>query len=330
MPRVVLITEGGWGIGYGHVARCRSLYEAFQESGAAPEFILRVVGDVGNVLHGKKSISFDWLEEREKLLSRLEGADVAVVDSYRVDLALCQSIAERVKVPVFLDDDNRIAYPKGVVINGGIGAEALNYPATEGVHYLLGCRYAPLRAEFRAVPPRKLRKTLERILITFGGDDVRDLIPRVLALLVEQWPEAAKMVVVGQAFRHEGEIRKAVDPRTTLFPSPDAEGMKEIMLSADAAVAAGGQTLYELARTGVPPVVVAIAENQLLNIQGWRAAGFIEYAGWWEEEGLLDRIASSLRMIEDLRVREERAMIGRALVDGNGSLRVAEYVLKRV
>jgi len=38
--KVFIITEGGKNIGFGHITRCLSLYQAFEEKEIIPEFIL--------------------------------------------------------------------------------------------------------------------------------------------------------------------------------------------------------------------------------------------------------------------------------------------------
>ena len=55
--------------------------------------------------------------------------------------------------------------------------------------------------------------------------------------------------------------------------------------------------VYELARVGVPTMALAVAENQMYNVIGWQKAGFIEYAGWWEDPDLLYNIEKMLRKL---------------------------------
>ena len=76
---------------------------------------------------------------------------------------------------------------------------------------------------------------------------------------------------------------------------------------------------------GVPTVAVAIIENQLYNIHGWEKAGFIEYAGWWENSNALKNIVTSVNRLRTPAVREARLYIGRKFVDGKGAIRIAEY-----
>ena len=40
MKKVFILTEGGENKGFGHITRCTSLYQAFEEKGIIPEFIV--------------------------------------------------------------------------------------------------------------------------------------------------------------------------------------------------------------------------------------------------------------------------------------------------
>jgi RimJ/RimL family protein N-acetyltransferase len=59
--------------------------------------------------------------------------------------------------------------------------------------------------------------------------------------------------------------------------------MAELMTASDIAVSAAGQTLFELARCGVPTIAVGVAENQRHNLEGFTDAGVCYNAGWWGE-----------------------------------------------
>ena len=38
--KVIILTEGGKDIGFGHITRCMSLYQAFEEKGIKSQFIV--------------------------------------------------------------------------------------------------------------------------------------------------------------------------------------------------------------------------------------------------------------------------------------------------
>ena len=100
------------------------------------------------------------------------------------------------------------------------------------------------------------------------------------------------------------------------------------MLKSDIDISAGRQTLYELARLGISTIGVCVAENQLGNIKGWEKIGFLEYAGFDNEDNIIVKINNLLKILENIKIRESKSKIGRKIVDGKGSLRVSNKLLK--
>ncbi len=327
--KVCILTEGGKNIGSGHITRSTTIYQALQERDIQPTFIINDDESARQQLTGGgiSSIGFDWLNDTERLFSLIEDADIVFVDSYLAGYDLYESISKAVKKGVYFDDDMRMNYPEGFVVNGAISAERMPYPEQEGVTYLLGAKYTPLRKEFWDVPAKPIRDIPEAVMITFGGTDVRNLTPKVLKLLVDAYPGLVKKVIIGNGFRNTTEIESFKDHNTELMYHPDAAEMKKVMLESDIAISAGGQTLYELARVGVPTIAVTVAENQSVNIEGCQDAGFVEYAGDGASERLPERINQKIEMLKDNKVREGKSKAGREVIDGKGSSRIVREVL---
>ncbi len=328
--RVYILTEGDRSKGFGHVTRCLSLYQAFEEKDIKPKFFINGDDSVIGLVKNTDYEITDWLKMRQEVFERIKNSDIVIIDSYLADKEFYEYLSKLVKLPVYIDDNKRIDYPKGIVINGNIHAKDLNYPEKEGIIYLLGTKYTPLRKEFWEVPEKEIRDTVQSIMITFGGDDVRNMTPKVLKLLSENYPELKKNVIIGKGFCNVNEIKTAADRNTNLIYYPDAEQMKQVMLDSDIAISAGGQTLYELARVGVPTVVVIVADNQIGSAKGWEKVGFVQVSGIWQEETLIEKLEMKLEFLKNPEIREVTYKIGRKLVDGRGSLRIREFISKEV
>lgn len=324
--KTVIVTEGGRDKGFGHITRCISFYEGFRERGL--EGILVVNGDdsIRNLLKGIKHTIFNWLEHPKKLMEEIGGADVAVVDSYLASQMVYRQISERVRCGVYFDDMQRLDYPEGIVINGAINAEGLRYPRKEGVTYLLGIKYTPLRKEFVKVPKKRIRRNVRTMMITFGGDD-KGLTPRIVDYLNQTYPRIRKEVVVGRGFENISDIKRLEGPLASLIYFPNAQVMKELMLKADLTISGGGQTLYELARVGVPTIAIGLSENQLTNIKGWQKVGFLSHAGSYRDGRLLDRLKREVDRLLPYEVRLKRSEAGRTTMDGKGVERAIDRIL---
>lgn len=325
---VLILTEGGKNTGFGHITRCTSIYQAFEEIGVQADFVVNGDEGVQGLLPSKNCNVFNWLNDQETLFATIKNADIVLIDSYLAGYEIYEKISNVVKKAVYFDDNMRIEYPKGFVVNGTIFAEQMPYPRREGVTYLLGAKYTPLRKEFWDVPAKLICDSIESVMITFGGTDIRNLSPKVLKLLVDTHPELRKKVIIGKGFRNITEIEDIKTHNTELIYYPDATEMKKIMLESDIAIAGGGQTLYELARVGVAAVVVAVADNQKNNIRGFENAGFSEYAGMWNDEILLEMIERKVHSLRSRVVREHKRRIGTKVVDSDGSSRLVKRVLQ--
>lgn len=325
--KIIIITEGSGEIGFGHITRCMSLYQAFSAKGLSVKFIVNGDESVTSLLEETDHSIFNWLKNPDKLFKILDDIDILVIDSYLADQELYMKLAELVSLGVYIDDNMRIEYPKGIVINGSINAEKLDYPLSKGVNYLLGSRYIPLRREFWDVPDKKINATPKNVMVTFGGDNLRNLTPKILESLKNNFNHFNMIVVIGRGFNKISEIEDIEDDDTELIYYPDAKGMLEIMLRSDIAISAGGQTLYELARVGLPTIAVGVAFNQKHNVENWMKVGFIEFAGFWEDEDLYDNVLNKLDRLKDYDTRLEKNRSGRDSVDGKGANYIVKYCL---
>lgn len=308
--KVFIITEGSRNIGFGHIARCISLYQAFEEKGIIPEFIINGDNSVKDLLKEKKHQILNWLEEKSELFELVKNADITIIDSYLADISFYENLSKLVKIPVYIDDTKRLDYPKGIVVNGSICAKEIDYPEKERITYLLGTKYIPLRKEFWDIPAKKINKKVKNILVTFGGMNHSDLIHRIISYLKNKFDF----------------IFHVIEPKQNRL---DAKEMLDLMLKADICISGGGQTTYELARVGVPTIGICFADNQRLNLEGWQERKFIEYVGWWKDENVLDNVMTKVNLLMSRLKRKEKSKIGRQMVDGKGARRVCDLVMKK-
>jgi len=303
--KVFIVTEAGNNIGFGHLMRMLAIYQGFEEKGVKPKFIINADDSVSSFLNDTDYEIFNWLQDQNRLFEVIKDADIVFVDSYLADRELYEKISEIVKLPVYYDDNNRIEYSKGVVVNGNIHAKDLDYPKRDDIIYLLGVEYLPLRKEFWDLPEKVIKEDIESVMVTFGGDDSKDMTPKVLKILNERFPHLKKNVVIGNSFKNIEEIKEVADENTNLIYYPDAKKMRDIMLESDIAISAGGQTLYELARTGTPTIAIGVAENQKGNIDGFLKNGLILFAGWWNNEVVWEKICYYLTDLKSQSLRKK-------------------------
>ncbi|MFC1621642.1 PseG/SpsG family protein [Candidatus Omnitrophota bacterium] len=306
--RIAILTEGGSGIGFGHMTRCLSLYTEFKSRNLETLFIINNNKEATDRLRG---IIYSVYEPEKcstrEMLKLLSGFDCVIVDSYILTRDDYLKIQESTRLLVSIDDNNRIDYPSGIVLNGSIYADELKYPKTKDITYLLGTEYIPIRREFCEAKAKDIKKDISSFLITFGGYCGPDKIINDIKDTILSQRSSADLNVT------DGGL-KSLD-------------MLRLMEDADIAISAGGQTLYELARAGTPTIGICMAENQLRNLEGWARRGFLEYCGWYNDRNLLRRIKEAIKRLMKEKVRKAMRHAGLALMDGKGTQRTVDRII---
>ncbi len=321
---VFILTEGGKDIGFGHVARCSSIYQAFVNFNIIPKFIINGDDSVQSILKEINYTSWNWTED----LSIIDNADIVVIDSYLANIDIYNKIYESVPLIVSIDDNNRLEYPKGIIVNGTLDVSNMDYAEREGIKYLVGKDFIPLRDDFWDISRLKINDNISNILITTGGNDLRNLTPKLLELLNNNFPDLNKKIIIADSFNNISDIESLKTNHTQLIYSPNSKEMLSAMSTVDLAISASGQTLYELACVGVPTIAIGIIDNQKDNIKNWQKVDFIEYAGCWNNKDLLDNILEKIELLKDKDISYVKMLIGIKSVDGKRYLRIVKEFLK--
>ncbi len=327
-------------IGTGHLMRMLALGQAWLDGGGrvrvvagnAPGPLLDRLGIEGFAVDPASGV-----DRRDPGLRDILAADSdarAVIDSPRIgvpDLAALAGVADRVLV---VDDMAALPhYPVAWVVNQNAHADRAAYPAEPGARYLLGLPYVLLRGEFRRTwPARLVADRARHLLVAFGGADPRGMTGRALHAL-ERLPAALRgdlevRVVVGAANPAGEALERAVAASSIAIAlERDVRDMAGQMAWADLALSSGGTTIWELARTGCPTLVVETAPPEVLLAQGLARVGLFDRLGTaaaLDDDGIATAVA---RRIDDPQWRSEMAILGPTLVDGHGCARVIDALL---
>jgi len=326
--RIAFVVSGGRISGLGHVQRCTALASALTIHGFTCMFV--VEGDDSAATEARAAGFGAKLAEQTDICDevRRTAAQVVVVDSYQLHDAQLRSLAKVCPRIVVIDDLADRQLPVSIVVNGAVGARRELYGDSGVARYLLGPAYVLLRPEFAEPVRRSERPQVERVLVTVGGSDARNITPRLVDWVIEELPDAAVDVVVGPFFTNPSPVSDnagRVGRRLSLVRNP--RQIREFMLAADIAVCAGGQTTYELAATGTPALGIQLAPNQRFNLEGLSKAGTLRWVGEVNDPELAVALRTALRDLAN-RPLDRAAMTsaGTRAVDGHGCQRVAEAI----
>jgi UDP-2,4-diacetamido-2,4,6-trideoxy-beta-L-altropyranose hydrolase len=333
-PIIVFRTEGGLAIGLGHIRRSMTLAQELQKQGARAIFVLPE-DPVSLEILGREgfraiTVAMDKDLDLAETLKCMESssARAAVIDAYSI---LDFSRIAKVAFTGVIDDLAERSLPVNLIINGGVDAQELRYRASAHTELLLGPKYSLLREEFSEAPIRRQEEGIERVLITLGGSDNATLSAHIMTWVRETLPGARLDVVIGAFFNRttKDAIRHLIkeDPGAHQYENPPH--MRELMLACDVAITGGGQTTYELAATGTPGLAVRLAANQTGNLTGLSGKGVLRWIGDATDSNLKDKLISALRYLaENKKTRDEMSRAGRQLVDGRGTERAAQAILR--
>lgn len=324
----------------GHLQRCLSLATALALRGNASHFLIRGNGVAHDRITGcgfavtemppnstpEADLSFTLnCLERDK-------AQVVVVDCRAVNRNCLWDLREAGHFVVSIDDLAELTFPSHLVVNGNVYAQELSYrSATGDTRFLLGTDYVMLRPEFWDVPPRVLGDSVRRILLTLGGMDRHNLMPKLIGLLDDLSGDFGITAIIGPFFENRREVEEASrrsQRPVQLIYAP--ESVRDIMLEADLAISGAGQTLYELARLGCPTVALQAAPDQQQHLHALVEAGVVCAGGSSSESNLTEVRGAILSLLADRGARSLMSAAGQRLVDGQGAHRVARTILAEV
>jgi UDP-2,4-diacetamido-2,4,6-trideoxy-beta-L-altropyranose hydrolase len=331
--RVAFITHGGSTIGLGHIRRCLALAQGLAERGGDPIFLVSPETRLARLVEarGFKVDEIAWEENQAAATRavRAAGASMAVVDTYAMTPEFYHSLHTSADRLVAIDDTADRPLPVDVVVNGGIGAEGLAYQTDNDALLLLGAQYALIESKFAESPDRQPAKLVERILVTLGGSAQLGAAAVALAAARSVAPDAVVDVVLGPYAEAAAGMLDRMDDGGHVNFRGHVHDVRSLMLRADLAITNAGVTLYELAASATPSIMIMTASNQSRNVQGFLGARAALFGGSASsaqlQEGLEAQIA---RLMSDGQLRAALGASARHLVDGRGARRVARELTR--
>lgn len=339
MTKVLFRVDAGRQIGLGHLQRSLALAAALRKLEVESQFLVDHDSGAGDRIHrsGYPVETLPRVESwsAEDCRATLDTANsqecpAVIVDSHR---ATAEYLSDLRSSGIFLigrDDLARFPLPCQMVMNGNADAEKLRYVSSSGdTVFLLGTRYTVLGEEFWDLRSRADDRTVENVLVTLGGTDEFNLMPKLLETL-ERLPGGFTITaIVGPYFENISEVKDAASRMARQVKlSQNLPSLHDAIIEADLAVSAAGQTLYELARAGCPTVGFSVASNQQGQLTALGESGFLVSAGDAETDDVPGGVGEAVcSLIGDPLSRSAMAAAGRRLVDGQGAIRVAQSIV---
>lgn len=294
--RILIRTNLGEAIGYGHMKRCMSLVNHLKK---IKNFeVVWVINDEETIIEDEKIV----LKENEFNIDEITifnsfSPDIVIIDSYIPNYHYVSFISRHYKTILFDDTNRFITYPVDIVINGNIYAHKLQYNRNEKTTFLLGMDYLFLGVEYDNIPPVNYESNT--ILVTSGTTDDKNVIPK-FAELLKDMKDYKITFVVGKYFKDSKntiELIQNISSSYNILISPSH--LDSYILSSEIVISTSGTSAYEVLRCNRKLICYQTTENQNLIGKSIEEEKLGINLGWYDnitEDNLikaLDKVKSS-------------------------------------
>lgn len=336
---LIIRTDSGKEIGWGHMMRCFSLAESLPRKKVKVSFISRkLTGSLCNFIE-KKGYSvhylpnrhFEWQTDADKtirILNKLGEVDWLVVDNYELDKKWETALKPYVKRIMVIDDMTKRTHNCDLILDQNLYENMKKCYAgliPQNCKKLLGPKFALLRKEFRQIR-KSLKKRdgrIKRILVSFGSNDPTNETVKVIDAISQFDNKKIEVdVVLGIPNRPYRKVKELCSKISNITCHYQSQNMALLMKRADLSIGAGGSMTWERCCVGLPSIVSISAENQRKLTEAVAKKGCIINMGWAKELSSKDYLKAikSLDKVSLTRMSQKCFQ----LVDGNGVHRVAK------
>lgn len=327
-------------MGMGHMLRCISIAKQLKRLGKDVLF-LTADDSPAQLLADEKLthiiLDTDWMcmdEETDAVANILisRKAECMLVDSYFASPEYFESLNIPVRL-LYMDDFGQKVYPADTVINANAYASAIDYrrlyDGTE-TKLLIGPMYAPLREAFSSVVPRPITDRIYDIMITTGSTDPFHVSANLIRRMIcDKFFDNVRLhIVSGKYYKNSDELEQLSKVYPQVIVYRDMNDIWSLMTSCDAAISAGGTTVYELCACGVPTAIFGFVDNQTAMRRYFGSAGAMIDCGdiRISKDQCLNSMIDAVKTLADEGVRVSLRQKAKSITDGHGAKRIAEYI----
>jgi len=352
-------------MGTGHTTRCLALAGKIRESGDQTVFVTRdLPGNIADLIRREghqvlflpapssnqsskpKEINplhtswlgVSWKEDAEQSARAISQLQVKVswliIDHYALDARWEKKLRPLVEKMLVIDDLADRQHHADMLLDQNLYDgmdERYIGRISKRCMKLLGPKYALLRPEFRTTREslRQRDGRIKNILVFFGGSDPTNETTKTLnALSTPEFLDLEIDVVIGGSNLNRERINEYCRKLTNCRCYFNIDYMASLMSKADLFIGSGGTSTWERCCLGLPSIIIAVANNQEEISRNIATKKLGIYLGTPEEEGkelILKAVKKMIKFPELGRGISEKSM---KLVDGKGTSRVADVMMK--
>ncbi|GAA8368291.1 hypothetical protein HpDR4_10650 [Helicobacter pylori] len=233
--------------GLGHVRRCEKILSFIEKLGVKADLYLHKQNNISAFLEG------------------VGNNDFLIADSYRLNSKDFYLLKEKAKSLMVIEDEEHVKgfYPKNTKIMNFTLNALKHYNHASKDHYL-GVGFYPVDARF--IYDRPINTENKEVLITLGGSEQK-MLEEIVKILENK---NVNLHIISH-------YTPKNPPKNTHYYSPLSPlEFSSLMKSCTCAISASGQTLYELALSQTPSLILPIASNQIVQSKEFESLGIFK------------------------------------------------------
>ena len=337
MNGVWILTEADEQIASGHLLECIDLAKDMMQAGIAVSFFVNA--DCPAAFQTRIPFAYQMYERNADgtlMMPQDAGVrpDVFVFNFRAVTNRVLDSFRGGGTL-VCIDEWGHRALDCDIIINPMVDPYYWHYDTNAKVYG--GAEYLALSEKLQDYRQQEklIREHIERICITMGGVDLHGTTVK----LVRWLPDIQETlhgtiqhvdVVLGGGFAHDAALQEAIvasDCKDILHLHRNIPILYDLLMQADLAFCAGGNTLHELATLGVPAIVIPTMPHE------WRNGKAFERKVCCmglplATEVTKDDTLKAVKTCMPISTRQKMNDAGRTQFDGMGRKRILEVITK--
>ena len=255
------ITKHSYEIGLGHLSRCYVLAKHFKKKKYKITFIINksppqnfYLNDFNLIVEANQNKIINYLKTFSK-------KSTVIIDSYRFNLDFETSIRSLNFNLIVLDDQFGNKHNCNALIDNNLGVNKDFYKdkVESSTQLLLGETFSIIDSKFFCYKKKKR----DTILINAGGSDPKKLNQFILKALLPLSKKIKVQIVLGSKKDLTFELRSLINLYSNIKVFIQVKNMQKIYNSSYLAIGAGGVSLIERMASGIPSIIITIAENQI-------------------------------------------------------------------
>ncbi len=320
-----IIVDMGKNVGSGHASRCISIAEKLHENKKTVVFLIKDEKELQQHFRRKK-FHYKVIHKKinQKFIKNIEKYSY-LFKNLIIDIPLKDEFAKSLSKKFYtfwIDDIGEKEIFGNVLINGQLPEKFYKYKiSNKSLKIFCGSNFFILNPEFNKIKRSIVSKTIQNIVLIFGGADECNITIKLIPILLNL--KYNLTVILGPAFKNK--IPKKFQNYRNLKILINPKNLPVILNKSDLVISASGTTTYELAYLGKPCILIPTDNEQKIISKEMQKNGFGLNYGEWDNNS--ERLHKFILKINDHDKMKIMSLNGKKIIDGFGLNRVVKKLL---